>query len=111
MALWQECFQNIHLDAELSPVDLWTYEMSLLREAPRHAPAFTATVLQRVVWARTANEKLEQSIQEIGTRQRNFGTSLGSTQEQDEIRKLRRRLIGEISEIEKALREFAPKEQ
>ena len=110
MALWQECFQNIHLDTELSPVGLWTYETSILREAPRHASAFTATVLQRVVWARTANEKLERSIAEIGTRRRNFGTMLGTPKEDDEIRELRRRFIGEISEIEKVLREFAPKE-
>lgn len=111
MALWQECYQNIHLDTELSPVGLWTYETSILREALRHASAFTATVLQRVVWARTANEKLEQSIADIGTRRRNFGTMQGTIEEGDEIRELRRRFIGEISEIEKALREFAPKDQ
>ena len=48
MALWQECFQNIHLDTELSPVGLWTYKTSILPRSTRHASAFTAAVLQRV---------------------------------------------------------------
>ena len=56
-ALRQECLHNIAFNHELAAGNLGSFDTRVLHECSAHAAAFSGEVLQRVIWARTANEK------------------------------------------------------
>lgn len=59
--LHHECLQNIDLGKE-QPDGLWSFDTRVLRDCPAAAAAFFKTVLQRIIWVRTANEELEACL-------------------------------------------------
>jgi hypothetical protein len=65
MALHQECCQNIDLGKERPADGPWSLDTSVLSDSSRHASAFSADVLQRIIWARTANERLEARLSSL----------------------------------------------
>ncbi len=100
-ALHQECLLNINLDKEQPPDDLWSFDTGVLRDCPAHAAAFSEMVLQRIIWARTANEKLEVALAYL----REYPAHLSEAASREStVLQLRRQVSGEISEIEKQLR-------
>jgi hypothetical protein len=96
LALHVECRLNISLGQE-HPGGLWSFDTGVLRDCTAHASAFSAEVLQRIIWARTADEQLEAMLATL----RAGNAVLGSSRT---LKELQERVLGEISEIEKQLR-------
>jgi hypothetical protein len=99
VALRHECELNAKLEMDQSPDDLWSYETRMLRESSAHAGAFTSEVLQRIVWARSANGRLEALLVRLRDNELQV-----VAQRMGEVQKLRKQVSGELSEIEKQLR-------
>ncbi|HUZ24344.1 MAG TPA: hypothetical protein VMV07_11345 [Streptosporangiaceae bacterium] len=99
-ALHYECWQNIDLAKEQPPDGLWSFDTQILRDSAAHAAGFSDGVLQRIIWARTANGKLESALAQIraGTGFPEDAATLKTVVE------MRARVSGEIREIEKELR-------
>jgi hypothetical protein len=100
-ALWHECVLNVRLNLERSGAELWSYDTRVLGEAHLRAAAFSAEVLERIRRSRIANERLESYLEELRPRRVQPGIE-GSQQE--DLKDLRKALMVEIDEIEKALR-------
>ena len=101
-ALHHECWLNINLDKELPADGLWSFDTRVLRDSTAHATAFTGAVLQRIIWARTANEQLEAALGRL----RNDGAPTTADQDswKQAVKEHRHQAIGEISAIEVELR-------
>jgi len=99
-ALHQECLQNINLGQE-PPDGYWSFDTRVLSECSAHASAFSAAVLPRIIWARTASEKLEITLGHLRS-----GPALATDTASWEkaLVDYRRRASGEISAIEVELR-------
>ncbi len=100
-ALHRECLQNINLNQDLGAEELWSFDTRVLRDCPTHAGAFSPTVLQRIIWARTANEQLEVALDHL--RKRSTVMSVVESWK-EAVKEHRSRVIGEISAIEVELR-------
>jgi hypothetical protein len=61
-ALRHECELNLNMETEQPADELWSYETTVLHESSVHAGAFSPTVLQRIIWVRVANNKLEAKL-------------------------------------------------
>ncbi len=96
-ALHHECWLNINLDKEQPADGLWSFDTRVLRDSTAHAAAFSEIVLQRIIWARTANEKLEAGLSSL--REGSDDPDVMAS-----VKKERARVSGEISEIERLLR-------
>jgi hypothetical protein len=103
-ALHQECLQNIHLHQE-NPGSVLLLDTRVLRDSTAHAAAFPSEILQRIIWARTANEQFEAVVRA----QRENPTNLVDPVASATIAlDARAKVVGELSEIEKQLRPSPP---
>ena len=59
-ALHVECLLNIQLSKDLHASGLWSFDTRVLRDSSSHAAAVDQTLLQRIIWARAANENLRR---------------------------------------------------
>jgi hypothetical protein len=100
LALHQECLQNINLNRELPGEGRWSFQTRVLRDCSSHARAFSPTVLQRVIWAVTANEQLEAVLYSI----RDGGDPGLIAAALLKITEHRSRAFGEMMAIEQELR-------
>jgi hypothetical protein len=105
LALHRECLQNIDLSKELSEQGLWSFQTRVLRDCPSHAGAFSATVLQHVIWAVTADEQLEAVLNSM----RESSDPVSAQSREAEMTGHRSRTIQEIIVIEQELRTCVPK--
>lgn len=133
-ALHHECLLNIHRAANAQASETWTFDTRVLRETSAHAAAFDETVLQRIIWARSANEELEETIhrvEELRVTGKEFeervqriseAQILSDTELVDQLGQhiavagqigpLRERVLGELMEIEVQLRpKIEPREK
>jgi hypothetical protein len=101
-ALHHECWLNINLDKELQADGLWSFDTRVLRDCTAHAAAFPEAVLQRIIWARTANEQLEAALSHLRNDVAPLVSDLASWKLA--VKEHRHRVIGEISAIEVELR-------
>jgi hypothetical protein len=101
-ALHHECWLNINLDKEQPADGPWSFDTRVLRDCTAHAAAFPQAVLQRIIWARTANEQLETALGHLRNDLAPLPSDLAAWKL--EVREHRRRVIGEISAIEAELR-------
>ncbi len=101
-ALHHECWLNINLDKERPADGLWSFDTRVLRDCTAHAAAFPEAVLQRIIWARTANEQLEAALGHLRNDISPLVSDLASWKLA--VVEHRQRVIGEISAIEVELR-------
>lgn len=100
-ALRYECEFNMRQDNERSEIELWSYDTGVLREAFLHAAAFGDSVLERIVRARISGEQVESYLEELRPRRVSPGIERS---QHDQLKHYRSQFMGEIIEIEKALR-------
>lgn len=65
MALHYECLNNIELTKE-PPDGFWSFDFTVMRQCSADPGAFTPEVLQRMIWARAANERADALIARLG---------------------------------------------
>jgi hypothetical protein len=90
---------NLNLGKEQPPEGLWSFDTRVLAECSVHAAAFPPVVLQRIIWARTANEQLEASLGSLRD-----GRFVEPAILLRNVVDLRKQVSGEIIEIERELR-------
>ena len=62
-ALLRECELNLTRSTDLSLDDLyWSFDSQVLSESLLHSSAFTADALQRIIWIRQHNDKVEATL-------------------------------------------------
>src|ERR1700735_523654 len=61
-ALRYECRLNLSLDKERDAEQAWSFDTRVLRDSFNHVGAFSEEVMQRIIWARTLSEQMDDAI-------------------------------------------------
>jgi hypothetical protein len=100
-ALHYELLLNINLDTKRDAEQVWSFDTRVLRDSLTHAAAFSAEVLQRIIWARTLSEQMDDAM---GYVHQADDDPHSAARAYEKVLDLRHQLLGELVELEKQLR-------